>query len=204
MCEHTAEYALIPNLIAILSQRFQKIVPIYFWTRREGSSMARLSAAGTKVRIIAVFARRPKVLTPNDDEIFVKFNQHLFEITSNAAKVSIPVLAGVPLVTSLMDFGLHTNCAWFHLKETALKEDTLLRLSLDCNIITGKTSDQSITGPLREEQILECICHQTQQSSWDDAIQRIRIVRSDSEDLGAFYGLFGSGYKPFYMLLLDS
>lgn len=62
MSEHTAEYALVPDLVAHLGKHFSNIVPVYFWTTREGAHVGRESIGKHTVRVVAAFARRSKVL----------------------------------------------------------------------------------------------------------------------------------------------
>ena len=60
MSEHTVEYALVPKMIGILAPQFPRVIPIYFWATREGSRISRLCDVSGKVRVIAVFPRRPQ------------------------------------------------------------------------------------------------------------------------------------------------
>ena len=113
--EHTAEYVLIPALTRILSKEFECIIPIYFWASMEGSTMGHECGLGREVRVIAVFPRRPKIKELNSNEIVVKFNQEIFLKAHHARDLRIPVIAGVPICTSVGALGSVSNCAWFQL-----------------------------------------------------------------------------------------
>lgn len=105
MSEHTAEYALVPDLAAKLSDRFASIAPVYFWGTREGGRVGRESVSGRASRVVAAFARRPKILHPGDESILVKINDVLFAAARAGAEVGIPEGA-----KGVMPRGLKGSC----------------------------------------------------------------------------------------------
>lgn len=115
MSEHTAEYALVSNLIAHLADCFPRVIPMCFWSTREGARIAEESMGGHRVRVVAAFARRPKVLRSGQPSILVKINAQLFVGAAEGSEFGIPVLAGVPLVASLSDFTIGVPCSWFYI-----------------------------------------------------------------------------------------
>lgn len=115
LSEHSVEFVLVPRLISILSKTYSNIVPFYFWAAREGNSISQSCDTGEYLRLIAVYPRRPKVSHPHDSEILIKFNAVLFEKAREYEQFGIPVFAGVPRVSSIMDFRLNTPCTWFEI-----------------------------------------------------------------------------------------
>ena len=49
MSEHSTEYALVPNFIAQVAGRFPHVIPMYFWSTREGAQIANESMGGGNV-----------------------------------------------------------------------------------------------------------------------------------------------------------
>ena len=62
MCEHTAEYALVWDLASAFGHFAGTVVPFYFWSSREGASMSLACSDARPVRVVAAYARRPKVI----------------------------------------------------------------------------------------------------------------------------------------------
>jgi hypothetical protein len=106
--EHSSEYILVSKLSGMMSPHFDKVIPLYFLSTREGSSVSRLCDPSQLVRIISVYARRPKIVAPHQAHIQVKFNECLFEIAKLSYPLGIPTFAGVPLASSMMDFSMNT------------------------------------------------------------------------------------------------
>jgi hypothetical protein len=205
MCEHTVEFALVPKMIHILTTQFPKVIPIYFWATREGSRISRECTFGGKFRVVAVFPRRPKVLSPGDNRVFVKFNQQLFQSAHGAEEAGIPVLAGIPLVSSLMDFGLHCHYAWFQIRSKAIpQKDLIWEVDLDGNIMGENLNNVPIEGPLDDDEILDIVHTATSTLSWDETIERIRMVRPVSHGDTILSRFFDFGYKPTFFVMLES
>lgn len=60
MSEHSVELNMIPYLITILSRKYRRIIPFYFWATREGNKLSQSCDNNTKMRIVAIFARPSK------------------------------------------------------------------------------------------------------------------------------------------------
>ena len=52
MSENTAAYALVPDIVAHLSEHFTHVIPVYFWSTREGSRLGIESMVNQTVRVI--------------------------------------------------------------------------------------------------------------------------------------------------------
>jgi len=198
MSEHTAEYALVPDLIDKFSGRFPNITPVYFWGTREGSRVGHESVSGRVSRVVAVFARRPKVLHPGDKSILVKINDILFAAARAGEEVGIPVLAGVPLVNNLVDFSLEVPCSWFQITATSHRhEDYEFRLTLSGQP-QRSALPKGVVGPLTKMELIdiaESSCHELDGML---ALDGMRHVKS----AGRFqHPIFGGGYRPFFLLI---
>jgi hypothetical protein len=199
MSEHTAEYALVPDLVAQLGDRFPKIVPVYFWATREGGRVGRESISDHAVRVVAAFARRPKVLGPGDERILVKINDILFAAAEAGGEVGIPVVAGVPLVNTLADFSTGVPCSWFHVSATShhptADQEFLLALSEQpCR----PALPQGVAGPLTQAELVdvaESCCHEL---DWMRAVDGMRHVKSAG---GFQHPIFGGVYRPFFLVI---
>lgn len=206
MSEHSAEYVLVPDLACQLQAQFGRVVPFFFWARREGGRIAKESYSGS-VRLLAAYARRPKVDYPSDPVITVKFNDLLFERAWQLNRIGIPVLAGVPCVSSLAELRLGVQCAWFHIEPSHQQwEDSLARIPLATPSQTELARpDTPIRGPLHRDDVVQLAATRTHPMLWREALEHIRQVnRGDADGLfiRRWFGPFAP-YKPFYLALLD-
>lgn len=203
VCEHSAEFMLTNKLSEIFSREYEKVIPIFFWATREGSSIAIRSMTDSPLRIISIFARRPKISIPGQPMILVKFNQILFETAKKAGRRGMPVFAGVPLVSSLLDCDFSAKCGWFRIVEDqSSPEDTEIILNLDGSIAVTGSHDTGVVGPLSENQILQSVRSFGKLLCWHEAVDLIRESRSKPHQEGGFFPHLGV-YKPFYLLLME-
>ncbi len=203
--EHTAEYILVPRLVSLLSPHFVRIVPFYFWSTREGNSMSRECGPRESVRLLSIFARRPKVASTRDNRIVMKLNTDLFRVANIASAGGIPVFAGVPLVTSIAELTLDAPCQWFHLAPD-LHDVPDMEVTMQSNgALVGAALPDCVTGPLDADAFVRIIHQAAQSMTWDEGIENLRYIRSNSSvQLGhARYRLFG-GYRPFHLMFFDS
>lgn len=196
--EHSAEYILIPQLIASLTRVFPRVVPIYFWLSREGSLIAQDCSPSQVVSVVNVFARRPKLISVGQEFIEVTFNDSLFESAVFASSLGIPTFAGVPVASSIMDLGLHTVCAWFQLKE--LSAYATVRLLLDGTVVDRFASEDSLLGPLTEFDLVSKIRNETKSMPWKEAVEHLKAIRRASRKYR--FHPFAGGYHPFHLLLI--
>ena len=198
MSERTAEYSLVPVAIQALRSSGARVLPFYFWVTREGSRMGIQSGEGIYVRVAAVFARRPKIFKPWDDTIQVKFNDSLFRAANEGRRIDVPVLAGVPLVSSLFELTAGFRTLWFHLDPYAPIEDVVLEIAL-----SAPTFDHTAASPLSliaEQRLYEVIhlsgaCRQW--SQWVDCLMEFRSV------IRWGWRFFSFTYSPFFLALVE-
>jgi hypothetical protein len=197
LCEHSVEYVLVHDIVKRLSLEYDRIIPIYFWVNREGTSIASKGIGRNSVRIITVYARRPKVKGPHDTSILMKINNQLFKAAELASSLGSPVLAGIPLTTNLLQFNMSTLCSWFQLQISAnRREDVEIQLALDGTLIDHNNISPAVNGPLTTENILSIIKTNTHSMSWGKAVNSMRIIRDNER-----YTRFMSGYRPFYLVI---
>lgn len=198
MSESTAAYALVPDLVAHLGEQFPHVIPVYFWSTREGARVGLESMGNRTVRVVGAYARRPKVIHPGDDRILVKVNDLLFSAAREGAGFGIPIFAGVPLVNSLSDFSLGVRCSWFHLASTAqaaADSEFLLPISEQSPMPTLR---DGISGPLTPTEIVEIAESQCRELHWMEAAEGMRCVKRPE---GRYTGPFGGGYRPFFLVM---
>lgn len=198
--EHSAEYILVPKLIKILERDFQKVIPLYFLSMREGSRVSRDCDQHQPIRVINVFARRPKVSKPYSSQIEVKLNSVLFEKANLSAEAGIHTFAGVPLISSLMDLELDAPCAWFSLSGP-IDVDIHFQLSTDGTVIR-QLPQSSAAKLLPESELAETAFLLSREMTWSIAIEYLRRIRRYRSPLSSYWFMGGSGYQPFSIILV--
>jgi hypothetical protein len=199
MSEHTAEYALVSDLASAFQLHFDRVIPLYFWSTREGSRAASKSLDRHNLRILGAYARRPKIIGPHDESILVKVNRELLAGSRVGSETGIPILIGVPLVTTLADFSLHCPCGWFHLKPDCDEDDDY---SFELRLPGGtptKPLDKRLAGPLNHADVIQLLFSQSGEMSWEIAVEKMREIRSSSPVPSPF----GGGYRPFFVIVAD-
>lgn len=200
--EHTAEYVLVPNIVSILARRFVKVIPFYFLSTREGGHMSGACDPYDQIRVVNVFARRPKVDIPGQPTIEVKFNSTLFDVAHNSLNAGIPVFAGVPLVSSIMELSLAAHCAWFSLLGS-YDSDVYYHLSLDGKVSHRSPQASPVKGPLDDNEIIDLTLEGSREMFWSEAIENLRLIRRGARQYHRYWFMFGGRYYPFSLLLFD-
>jgi hypothetical protein len=181
----------------MLTPHFRRVVPIYFLLTGEGSIISSQCNRTQIVRVIGVFACRPKVSRPEQSHIEVTFNQSLFESAHLASSLGIPTFAGVPLASSIMDLNIDIDCAWFRL--TGLDGYVRLVVSLDGTLL--ERNSFAVDGPLEEKRLIENARQMTKPLEWRDAIEHLRLIRRGIGNQA--WQPFGGGYHPFHLILCE-
>lgn len=181
ICEHTAEFTLVPNLKTLLEGHFKAVVPIFPWLSREfGRNSVKLNG-NLDFYVLAMFARRPK-LSP-DGEIFFTINPELERVKQLGEIFGISVIAGCPKATNLWEFASSKECVWIDINH---EYEYLTRLE-------SLRQDQRLT----EEQIVN-LCRLGKKFSMSSLEAFVREVRNELP-----FSFFGVKYKPVYFLLLE-
>lgn len=191
--EHSTEYALVPQFIKILMPVFSKVTPIYFWATREGSNMNKDSYKRKLVRIVTLYARRPKIEEVNSKYILMTINPEIYNRVDYLENNGIPVFAGIPLVSSLVNFSILSRCAWIYLSSSTPHSE--IKFTID-----------KFEG-IFEDEIIEIVRDRTIPMEWRQAV---KIMKNNIYEVGNqnFYrsfgrSLFGERYKPVYFVIVD-
>ncbi|MEM0672145.1 hypothetical protein AAHA48_03005 [Dickeya oryzae] len=203
--ERTAEYSLIPEVMKVLGERFPFVAPIYFWKSREGNSISRVQNIHKRVRIMAMFARRPKI-EKLENYVSGRINSSVLNYARHAKEYGVATIAGFIAVDSFFDISSKNRFVWFDLcnvAESTSDYDFLCKLN-PCEVVRG-------AGDFREVrviniEILTAIINKDCQSmEWDSGMEIIyKLNQLTSPSNNSFFGrLWGGGYKPVLFLVFD-
>ncbi len=211
--EQTAGYDLIPELINILEEDYSQVMPMYFWSTREGSLISKEACKCLNFKIVACFPRRPKVNRIDQDHVITKINALLFAYDGKASTYGIPVLAGVPLVSSLSQLVSSRRSAWFRLHgQTEDRTDAWCRLTIPDGKIIDNSDPARVIGPLTSKEIRRYVRSQAIPMPWTEAIEYLKILRRLNNQLRTSFfpvnnqwrtSFFPGTYQPFHLLLTD-
>jgi len=197
LSEHTAEYSLVYILNGILTNDW-RVTPLFYWHTREGSRIARLcSEAETPVKVMAMYARRPKLCSPTADCFLMKVNSSILRRAGFLIAAGIPVLCGVPRISRLLDFHLDCDCVWLSIKEVGQLRDIEIELELASGMLARGILPQGIE-LVRDNDVKDLALHSAQDMTLGAAMAAI----SESARVEDFtHPLFGAQYKPVYLIL---
>lgn len=201
MSEHTSEYALVYRLITAFSTRNLRAIPIYFLSTREGGKVSSKCDDSSAVRLISVYARRPKVDFPNQPTIEMKINAELFEAARRLGNFGIPTFTGIPLISSLWDFNLDVKIAWFEFTGES-DGDVYFHISTDGKGVERFSESTAIRGPLLEDDVIDICLRSSHPMCWVEAIEILKMNRRAGRRDSEYRGPFGGGYYPFYLIVL--
>lgn len=199
-CERTAEYALVSVLQRSLASRFGSAIPIFYWKTREGNRVSSDLHKGCAVRILAMFARRPKIIGVNN---FVagKINHELAQFARAARSVGIFTVAGFPAVMSILHLYDDPPIFWLPINSigagdihffTDLSHSHPEPVDIEGHHVRTMTLGQ-IQCAIEERSIV---------MPWDEAMQRIAELRLECCRGSSFFWFGGiGGYKPVYFLM---
>lgn len=117
LSERTVEYALVPLVQSALEQKFGRSVPLFYWKSREGNRVSSSVNDGPYFKILAMFARRPKI-TAREYILEGKINGELFEFSRAAMERGIPTIAGFPAISSIWKLYESLRVHWIQIEPT--------------------------------------------------------------------------------------
>ena len=204
ICERSAEYILVPKLCTILSQRFSVVIPFFFWISREGSNISRACDEQLQIRILAAFARRPKIVWPRQQHITVKINYGILRTVELYEISGIPVLCGTPVITSIMDLSQTASSSWFLLLPTEEPPPGVhIDILIDSFELTHSYHEMPIRGPLGSDEIIN-IAEQAKKRTWTEVIDKLTLIHRSMRNTYWRSPWFAGYYKPFYLMLIES
>jgi hypothetical protein len=156
---------------------------------------------------MAMYARRPKVIEPVQNDIEVKINEKLFQKAYYLKQYDIPTIAGVPLISTIGDLRIGCGCSWFYIDPQMPYEEEVVTL---VEIGTNQCKENlphRVKGPLQEKELLNIVNMAAVFSTWIEAIQVLRgepnIWTSKTAFSNSMFRTF-INYKPIYFLILGS
>jgi hypothetical protein len=204
--EHSAELILVPAIDRVLSRAGMQVVPIYFWKTREGNHLSQKCTIEKNFRVIAMYARRPKVIEPEQDNIEVKINDILFQKAFHLKQYGIPTIAGVPRISTISDLRIGCDCSWFYLDpQKPEEEERVILVEIRTNQCRGNLS-HGVQGPLHESDLLGIVNKAKIFSEWAEVISVLRgepnTWISKISFLNSMFWPF-IAYKPIYFLISE-
>ena len=196
--ERTAEYSILPTVVMYLRQRFGAAAPMYFWSTREGNTVADEVHAGQRMRVLVVFARRPKVW--REAVLLGKLNAELFEFAQRAGQHGLPCFAGFPAVRNVLELGEDFRTHWFPLIGRE-QDDLYFQVDLSQPHLPPTAMDGQALQTVELSDLGDAV-ENARVLPWSDVIKAIRSVRHPHRrtSYGDFFGR-GSLYSPAYILV---
>lgn len=170
---------------------------MYYWASREGNAVAREVHDGRHVRVLALFARRPKSVTKRT--MSGKLNAELFEFADRVELHGIPTFAGFPVVQDLFELGEGFRTFWFPLVRRQARD-----VFFEVDLARPDTQPVSQSGrrirTVQLDDLGDAVSSATV-LSWRAAMAAINDARVAPRRTGggAFWG--GNPYNPVYVLV---
>jgi hypothetical protein len=129
----------------------------------------------------------------------MKINSELVQYSRLSTDAGIPVLAGVPLVSSLSLLRLSSQCSWFELSAyDGSGVESYVEVMLDGKAVPEQHPRDPFSKPLVNKRIRELANHSSVMP-WATAVETLRGIRSKQPEFNRF--AFFGGYKPFHLVL---
>lgn len=203
ICEHTAEYILIPNMKKILHKRFDIVTPIYPWALREWSNISEDLHKYDRFRVVGLYPRRPKLGSAGSQIITIKINNQILLGALSGIKLGIPIIAGCPMVTNFWELGNNPNCLWIKLDQCSIEGfDIEFNIEREYKQSSDYINQRSKSIFTNEEDLLIYLSEKSELMDFNSAKFAIREIKMDSQEM-MFLNPFKyiGGYKPVYFLL---
>lgn len=198
--ERTAEYSLVPHLMVELQKKYRLIAPIYFWRTREGNNIAHELHCGTRVKILSLFARRPKV-TNDIHIVHGKINEGLIRYSRIAKEHGIPTIAGFIASNNIFNNFNPRNHLFFDLTTDLFETDYNFSYDIyDHKIIELEESISNIS----TNDIITITQKCCRSLTWKEATELIYQLNNTINRPGDMsYIFWRGGYKPIYFILSE-
>lgn len=193
LSEHSCEYLIVHQVLEQLEPHFGNVIPLFYWSSREGGIMARQSMTSSHFRLFVVYPRRPKVSAVGDQEIWVNFNQLLFERAQLLLGFGVPSLAAVPLISDLKYFNRNALCYFWRIDPDGMQVE--VRVSL-----TGISDAAQGLGVMAAGELAELVINECKALNGDKVL---RVMGEMRLGFGTLWGMMHDQYKPVYFLITD-
>jgi hypothetical protein len=198
VCEHTAEYVLVPKLKEVLRERFDAVTPIYPWASREGSGLSRELHKHAKFKVVGLYPRRPKFISTDAPNIVVKINEQVLIGAQTGIRLGIPIIAGCPLAKNLWELGNNPECMWIKLDQGPTETFELHVEHIQRHDYMNEISKFIFTN---EDNLLTYISEKAKLMEISFAASCFREIKNSARPGFHSYFMFAGLYKPVYFLL---
>ena len=195
ICEHSAEFALIPELKRMLKKKYDFVTPLFPWLTREGSNISQFIHGHDDFHVLALYPRRPKVSSFDPPKIEIKINTELIDASNVGREHGIPCMAGCPLATNFWTLGAAPELFWVKINKNCKAIYTAQEIKNNKWSFIGDLQDTILE---TEEQLFTFVSECTEIKNLDSFIEAIRDLRYHSSNNSWF---LGGGYKPVFFLL---
>ena len=200
ICERSAEYILVPQVIEALRNKFRYVVPIYPWISREGGNISKLVNGSYSFKVLGLYPRRPKLL-PNDERIIVKFSEQIIYGAKASQELGIPIIAGCPLAKNFWELSECEDFLWADLAEFNTDDIDYCAMVNAKGVMAEAPEGYFFNDIGRVSEIIDRSDKHFDISTFIDAIKEIKMSSRGSENYIPMY--FMGGYKPVYFLLAN-
>ena len=196
ICEHTAEFTLLPVLKKILLKKYDTVTPIFPWITREGSNFSKKIHANEKFNILGMYPRRPKIQISGEANFLITINDEIVTSAKAGLERGIPIIAGCPLAYNFWSLGNNPKCLWIKLCKDTPK--SIYVETIDDEIEIGEPKHKYTFSS--DQEITRYSTSHCRFVSLDEAIDTIKLIRRCGYNYDRYYPFIG-GYKPVYFLM---
>lgn len=201
ICERSAEYALIPELVRKLKERFSSVTPIYPWMTREGSGFSKELHTGCQFKVLGLYARRPKLMSFSDSSIQVKFNEGIILGAAAGRELGIPMIAGCPLARNFLELGSCNSFLWADLRKFS-SDEVDLNIVVDASLDYRRLYERYLIADL--DDVLSIVEFEARYIDVRDLIDFVKIITMSGKEYGEYHPFaYMGGYKAVYILLAN-
>lgn len=198
--EKTVEYALVERMRTILKKHYRHVIPLYPWAKREGSNISLQAHAGRYFEVLCVYARRPKLRSPDDTHILFKFNDTLVSTAREARLHGIATIAGCPIARDFFELADCERFVWVDLLD-CLSPGVEPYLMVT---VQGDIDGAALRPPrtFSDAEVMQLLKQQARPLDLREIMRTIREIKSASAGMfpGSPFSYFG-GYRPLYFLV---
>ena len=195
ICEHSAEFTLVPELKKILKKKLEFVTPIFPWLTREGSRVSHHIHEKDEFCVLALYPRRPKLSSIDPIKIEIKINPELIEVSKVGSEHGIPVMAGCPLATNFWCLGGEPEFLWVKINEDCKAIYTAKATKSNKWSIVDNSKDTILE---TEGQLLAFVSENREIHNLESFIEAVRDFRYRTSHS---IWIFGVRYKPVYFII---
>jgi hypothetical protein len=153
------------------------------------------------VMSVAIFPRRPKLLYGGDNDLVAKFNSELFRYALHAGRENVPVLAALPIASTLQELATTPVVAWFRIGG-AIIDDQFIQISRNAATFQILQSENEyVSEVMNLDSVVELISDgSVRQRSWKATIDVLDLVRRATYFREFGISMFRPLHRPYVIL----